>query len=104
MTFTVFGFHSGILDFPALQISAMKHKHSSHSQGQRRLMEGYAVNAKGHSLLEGRFGREFENFVLLNDVAIEACRGLGIGLGEQVGPFEVEELGDCATKFGPWEY
>ena len=104
MTFTAFGFRVGSLDTATLSISALERKRTLYPKGRMRLMSGFGLDANGHELLEDRFGLGFESFVLLDEVAIEACHRLRITLGEEVGPIEMEDLGPSAFKFGPWEY
>ena len=104
MEFTVFGFSSGTLDTVNLSISAMKRKASVFPRGRKRIIEGYCLELSGHFLLEDRFGENFQNFALLNDVAVDACYGLGIRLGERLGPIEIQSLDGHLVKFGPWEY
>lgn len=69
-------------------------------------MRGFAVEAEGFDFLEKRFnvaGR-FENLVLLDDVAIEACRALGVEVGTPLGAIELSEMGGLAIKMFAWAY
>ena len=105
MSYSVFGFRSGILDTVRLHINLFKRKAELIPLPLReRMMRGYGVDASGFDLLERRFGREFENFVLLDDVAIEACQEFKIPLGERVGAIELTEMCGLAIKMFTWAY
>src|ERR1035438_6649136 len=105
MSYTVFGFRSGFLSTAKLHIDSFKRKAELMPLPlNERMMHGYAVESEGFDFLERRFGSGFENFVLLNDVAIEACRELNIRLGEQVGTIERDEMGGLAINLFAWEY
>jgi hypothetical protein len=65
---------------------------------QERMMRGYGVGTQGFFLLEERFGQGFENFVLLDDIAIEACTKLIIPTGERLGTIELDEMGGLAIQ------
>lgn len=106
MPYAVFGFRFGTFNSAALQIETMKYKHSlTPLPLQERIMRGYGVGAEGLSFLEGKFGSGFENFVLLDDVAIEACKKFKIPFGELVGSIDLNDMGGLAIKlftFGYW--
>jgi len=105
MAYTVFGFRSGILNTGRLHDDLLYRKAALMPLPLRgRMMRGYGVGASGFDLLERRFGRGFENFVLLDDVAIEACLELNIPFGEQVGTIELTEMGGLAIKLFAWTY
>ena len=71
MPYTVFGFRSGFLSTAKLHIDSLKRKAALMPLHlNQRMMHGYAVKSEGFNFLERRFGSGFENFVLLNDVAI----------------------------------
>jgi len=94
MIYTVFGFSSGTFNSAALSIAAAKHRFSlSPLPLQERMMRGYGVDPQGFSLLEKRFGRRLENFVLLDDIAIEACTRLNVPTGERLGTIGLDEMG-----------
>lgn len=69
-----------------------------------RVVRGYAVRPDGFFYLERRFGKGFQNFVLLDDVAIEACQAFEIPCGERVGEIELAEMGSLAIRLFAWEY
>lgn len=105
MAYSVFGFRSGTLDTVRLHIDSLKRKAELMPLPLReRMMRGYGVDASGFDLLERRFGQGFANFVLLDDVAIEACLEFKIALGERVGAIELTEMGGLAIKMFAWAY
>lgn len=107
MTYTVFGFRAGTLDTVRLQIESFKAKASLVPFGwQERMMRGYTVEAEGFDFLEKRFRvtGQFQNFVLLDAVAIEACTTLGINTGTPLGSVELDEMGGLANKLFAWAY
>jgi hypothetical protein len=67
-------------------------------------MEAYAVDSPGLFLLEARFGKGFENYVLLNEVAIDACGALGFDSGTQLGSIDIDELRDSAIRLFKTEF
>ena len=69
-------------------------------------MRGYVVAAEGFDFLERRFIAvgKFENFVLLDEVAIEACKAMCVELGTALGPIELTEMGGLAIKLFAWAY
>jgi hypothetical protein len=107
MAYTVFGFRAGTLDTVRLHVESLKAKASlAPFRWQERMMRGFAVEAEGFDFLEKRFnvaGR-FENLVLLDDVAIEACRALGVEVGTPLGAIELSEMGGLAIKMFAWAY
>ena len=67
-------------------------------------MRGYTVGAAGFPILEQKFGRGFENFVILDDVAIKACKALRFDLGPSLGNIEINDLGTLAMKLFVWQF
>jgi hypothetical protein len=69
-------------------------------------MRGYSVDASGFDFLERRFNvvGTFQNFVLLDDVAIEACNGLKVPLGMPLGSIELPEMSGLAIPMFAWAY
>jgi hypothetical protein len=107
MGYTVFGFRSGTLDTVRLQIESFKHKASLMPfRWQERMMRGYTVEADGFDFLEHRFNvvGMFENFVLLDEVAVEACNELHVPLGTPLGSIELTEMSGLANKMFAWAY
>jgi hypothetical protein len=104
MPFSVFGFQSGILDTARLQIALSKHNALLGNKGQEQTMRGYTVGAAGLPVLEEKFGRGFENFVILDDVAIKACKTLKFDLGPSLGSIEFDDLGTRAMKLFEWKF
>jgi hypothetical protein len=105
MTYSVFGFRSGTLDTVRLHVDSLKRKAELMPLPlHERMMRGCGVDASGFDLLERRFGQGFVNFVLLDDVAIEACQEFKIPLGERVGAIELTEMGGLAIKMFAWAY
>lgn len=97
MTYTVFGFQSGTFNSAALSIEVAKSRFLlAPLPLKERMMRGYGVDTQGFYLLEEKFGRGFENFVLLDDTAIEACTKLNIPMGKRLGPVELDEMGGLA--------
>ena len=105
MSYVVFGFRSGTLDTPKLHMETFKQKHAlAPLPLQERMMRDYGVGASGLNYLERRFGEGFESFVLLDEVAVEACRHFNVPLGERVGTIELDEMGGLAIKLFTWAY
>jgi hypothetical protein len=108
MTLTVYGFRAGTLNTMRLQLAAFDQKAALKTLPLReRMMRGYAVEGEGVDSLQRRFGTDFVNFVLLDDVAVEACRALNIPHGEPVGTVELSELSGLAARqfsFPYWSY
>jgi hypothetical protein len=107
MAYTVYGFRSGILDTVRLHIESLKRKATlSPFRWQERMMRGFTVEAEGFDFLERRFdvAGKFQNFVLLDDVAIEACNTLQIPLGVPLGTIELPEMSGLANKMFAWAY
>jgi hypothetical protein len=99
MILTVYGFQSGTLDTARLGLQALKRKAALLPVPLSEcLMHGYGVEADGVDFLEQRYSREFENFLLLDDVAIEACEAPGIPHGERLGVIGLGDMGDRASK------
>jgi len=69
-------------------------------------MRAYAVEADGFDLLERRFNVKgtFQNFVLLDEIAIEACIDLEVPLGQQLGKIELDDMGGLANSLFSWSY
>jgi len=69
-------------------------------------MRAYTVEADGFDFLERRFNvaETFENFILLDDVTIEACKELEIPLGPSLGIIDLAVMGGLANKFFAWAY
>ena len=67
---------------------------------KERMMRGYRVEAEDFGFLEIRFSvvAKYQDFVLLDDVAIEACTGLEVPLRTLLGTMELGDLGGLATK------
>jgi hypothetical protein len=107
MAYTVFGFRSGTLDTVRLHTESFRRKASLVPFGwQERMMYGYSVEAQGYDFLEKHFsvvGR-YDNFVLLDDVAIEACKALEVSLGTSLGNIELDKLGGLANRMFAWAY
>jgi hypothetical protein len=107
MAYTVFGFQSGVLDTPRLHQESIKAKaFLAPFQWQERMMRGYAVDTHGFDLLEKRFNviGAFQNFYLLDEVAIEACAAFKVSLGVRLGTIEINELGGLAIRMFAWPY
>jgi hypothetical protein len=101
MPFTVIGYRYGTLDIVRLQTESLKRKGELLSRSvplKQRNMQGYLTDAYGFNVLDQRYGPGFANFVLLDDVAIEACERLGVFLGQRLGTVEDSELGDLLPK------
>jgi hypothetical protein len=62
------------------------------------MMRGYSVTDDRVFLVREQFGSEFQNFAVLDDVAIEACKNFGIAIGEYIGPIENKELEKLAQQ------
>jgi hypothetical protein len=107
MAYSVFGFRSGTLDTVRLHIESLKRKGLLMPyRWQERMMRGYTVEAEGFDLLERRFNvvGAFQNFVLLDDVCIEACKELNVPLGTLLGVIELTEMSGLANKMFAWAY
>jgi hypothetical protein len=104
MTISVFGFRSGRFDSGRLQTTIHQNNRSFPSQARTRTLRGYSVDARGFSLLEERFGEGFENFVLLDEVTIAACRSLGFDIGSYLGAIGIEELQNSARQLFILDY
>jgi hypothetical protein len=105
MTYTVLGFRSGFLEIARLHSDLLALKSELPSlPAHQRVMRGYAVRPDGFFYLERRFGKGFQNFVLLDDVAIEACQAFKIPCGERVGEIELTEIGSLAIRLFAWDY
>jgi hypothetical protein len=105
MTYTVLGFRSGFLEIARLHSDLLARKTVLRSLPvHERVMRGYAVRPDGFFYLERRFGKGFQNFLLLDDVAIEACQAFKIPCGERVGEIELAEMGSLAIRLFAWEY
>lgn len=104
MAYTVCGFRSGFLDTVRLHSLSIERKATLLVPLHERMMSGYAVGANGFYFLERRFGKGFKNFVILNDVAIEACLEFDVPFGEEVGTIELDEMGGLAIKLFVWSY
>jgi hypothetical protein len=92
MAYFVHGFRSGTFDNGRLGIAALRQKASKSPNGVRRIMEAYGVVSPGLFLLQERFGEEYQHFVVLDEVAVEACETLGFNSGTQLGPVDIDEL------------
>lgn len=70
------------------------------------MMRGYTVEAEGFDFLERRFNvfGEFQNFVLLDEVAVEACNESHVPLGTSLGLIELTEMSGQAIKMFAWAY
>lgn len=107
MAYTVFGFRSGTLDSVRLHIKSFEKKADlPPAEWQERMMRAYTVEADGFDFLERRFNVAgiFQNFILLDDVAIEACKEFEIPLGQSLGTIDLIEMGGLANKFFAWAY
>jgi len=105
MAYSVFAFRSGTLDTVRLHTDLLKRKAELMPLPlHERMMRGYGVDASGFDLLEQRFGAGFVNFVLLDEVAIEACQEFKIPLGERVGTIDLAEMSGLAIKMFSWAY
>lgn len=104
MVYFVHGFRSGVFDNARLGIAALKRKSSIFPNGECRTMEAYGVDPSGFALLESKFGNGFESFVLLNDVAVDACRILGFDAGTQLGSIEIDGLGNSPSRLFKTEF
>ncbi len=69
-------------------------------------MRGYTVEAQGFDFLEKYFNviGKYENFVLLDEVAVEACTELEVPLGTSLGRVELDKVGGLATNLFIWAY
>jgi len=104
-SYTVFGFQSGTLDTPTLHQKIILSKHAlAPLPLNERMMRGYGVDSQGHGFLEQRFKKQFENFVLLDDVAIEACRTFDVPYGKELGKINLDEMGGLALPLFKWAY
>ena len=104
MVVSVFGFRSGIFDVSRMRLAALHRKPVFFPTGCKRDILGYSVTGEGDDFLNSLFNVNCQNFVLLNDIGIEACESLGFALGQRLGEIEAEELGGAAIKFGPYDY
>jgi hypothetical protein len=105
MVYTVFGFRSGFLEAVRLRNESFERKAALAPLPLcERTMRGYAVGADGFFFLERRFGKGFQNFALLDEIAIEACQEFSIPLGELVGKIELNEMGRLAIPLFSWTY
>jgi hypothetical protein len=70
------------------------------------MMRGYGVEAEGFDFLERRFSvvGKYDNFVLLDEVAIEACAALGVHSGTALGEIELDEMCGLANTMFTWAY
>ena len=70
------------------------------------MMRGYTVEAEGFDFLERRFNVVglFQNFALLDEVAVEACNELHVPLGRSLGLIELTEMSGLAIKMFAWAY
>lgn len=69
-------------------------------------MRGYTVEAEGFDFLERRFNvvGVFQNLVLLDEVAVEACNEFHVPLGTSLGIIELAEMSGLAIKMFAWAY
>jgi hypothetical protein len=91
MAYTVVGYTFGTMDSVAFHTGLVR-------AGLLDLipkMSILTIGSEDIETLESRFGERFANFVLLDDVAIEACKATGFSLappGAILGQIDSEEL------------
>lgn len=89
MIYTVIGYTSGIMNTAELRIAISK---QGFTQSLPEMMV-LTVRAEDFELLSSRFGENFANFVLLNDVAIQVCNALGFPVAP-LGTIDESEIRD----------
>lgn len=73
LAYTVLGYETGLIDTAQLHLAIVKLGYAQKIPA----MKVYTVNSEDFERLSSRFGEQFANFVLLNDVAVEVFRLVG---------------------------
>jgi hypothetical protein len=84
---------------PGLGIAIMKHSLASSRQQEREvriLGVEYRWHAVDFEMLSSRFGKGFDRFLLLNDVAVEACLAVNFPI-KPLGVIDASELKNRPT-------